>query len=437
MLLPSKGEVTIGGGTEGSGVNQQKFKRSSLKRKGQAIKRAPEITQFDKVKRLQGEKSLSPNKPELRYSECSSTYPFIFNSLFRSKEELPPYVTSENKEFLYLRRQVSSESSLLSLDNHNQLPSSFNKESVLKIQQNPPKFYINSDEQQNLQQPKDTLSDHLKSKVKKESNKMRGSSLRNGGRPANSMEQDSFDSFDDMEDMLVVSTTNSLNLNNPNISTGSSSTSPNVVMRGLGPSTEDELPKSIIVTNVETSVFENPQLKAHFERMFRDFEPGAAFHYLPSFRRIRVDFESHLSASNAKQHMDSTILGENTIHCYFIQVLSPCTDEDAFLHVPPLEKQFLISPPCSPPVGWEQPREDKPVVDYDLLAAMAQLSPGKNHELHPSKEVTLLGKSVSTPSIVVHVCEEESGVAGLMAKTKIGIRPKNTPCPNLRQNSLE
>ena len=57
--------------------------------------------------------------------------------------------------------------------------------------------------------------------------------------------------------------------------------------------------------------------------------------------------------------------------------MSPCTDEEAFLHVPPLEKQFLISPPCSPPVGWEQPREDKPVVDYDLLAAMAQLSPGK------------------------------------------------------------
>ena len=75
------------------------------------------------------------------------------------------------------------------------------------------------------------------------------------------------------------------------------------------------------------------------------------------------------------------------------QVLSPCTDEEAFLHVPPLEKQFLISPPCSPPVGWEQPREDKPVVDYDLLTAMAQLSPGNiavlyhhltlsNHKLH-------------------------------------------------------
>ncbi len=47
------------------------------------------------------------------------------------------------------------------------------------------------------------------------------------------------------------------------------------------------------------------------------------------------------------------------------------------MHVPPVEKQFLISPPCSPPVGWEQPREGQPVVDYELIAAMAQLAPGK------------------------------------------------------------
>lgn len=60
-----------------------------------------------------------------------------------------------------------------------------------------------------------------------------------------------------------------------------------------------------------------------------------------------------------------------------LQILSPSTVEDAYLHVPPVERQFLISPPASPPVGWEQPKEDKPVVDYDLLSAMASLSPGK------------------------------------------------------------
>jgi len=340
--------------------------------------------------------------------------------------------TGTQNEEGFIRRQVSSESSLVSLDNQTK-GSSILRQKFSRSQNISPTFYVGSEDRPLLKRNSNL------NKIYDETGKMRGNSLRNSGRPANSMEQDSFDSFDDLEDMLVVSTTNSLNLNNP--STGSSSTSPNVAMRGLGLSTgtEDDLPKSIIVTNVEQSVFDNPQLKAHFERMFRDFEVGAAFHYLPSFRRIRVDFASHLSASKAKQHMESTIIGENTIHCYFIQVLSPCTDQEAFLDVPPLEKQFLISPPCSPPVGWEQPKEDKPVVDYDLLAAMAQLSPGKNHELHPSKEVTLLGKSISTPSIVVHVCEEgSSGVSSLIAKSKIGVRPKNTPCPNsFRQNSLE
>merc|ERR1712241_543222 len=105
------------------------------------------------------------------------------------------------------------------------------------------------------------------------------------------------------------------------------------------------------------------------------------------------------------------------------KILSPCTDEDSHLHGPPLEKQFLISPPASPPGGWEQPKEDKPVVDYDLLSAMASLSPGENHELHPAKQVTLLGKSISTPSIVVQVCGNEAAEAA-------GRRIKATRCPD-------
>ena len=57
------------------------------------------------------------------------------------------------------------------------------------------------------------------------------------------------------------------------------------------------------------------------------------------------------------------------------QVVTP--SEDPYLHTPALTKQFLISPPTSPPVGWQQPKEDRPVVDYDLLQAMAQLAPGQ------------------------------------------------------------
>jgi len=253
---------------------------------------------------------------------------------------------------------------------------------------------------------------------------MRGNSLRSS-RPANSMEQDSFDSFDDIEEMVMAA--NNLSLS-PNGAMSEQRDSLNVSGE------EDELPKSIIVTNVDLSVFDNLDVKSNFETMFREYEPNATFHYLRSFRRVRVDFEAHLAASSAKLSLDGTPLGNNVIHCYFLQILSPCTDEDSHLHVPPLEKQFLISPPASPPVGWEQPKEDKPVVDYDLLSAMASLSPGENHELHPAKQVTLLGKSISTPSIVVQVCGTEAReLAALQASTR---RIKQTKCPD-RQNSLD
>jgi len=253
---------------------------------------------------------------------------------------------------------------------------------------------------------------------------MRGNSLRSS-RPANSMEQDSFDSFDDIEEMVMAA--NNLSLS-PNGAMSEQRDSLNVSGE------EDELPKSIIVTNVDISVFDNLDIKSNFETMFREYEPNATFHYLRSFRRVRVDFEAHLAASSAKLSLDGTPLGNNVIHCYFLQILSPCTDEDSHLHVPPLEKQFLISPPASPPVGWEQPKEDKPVVDYDLLSAMASLSPGENHELHPAKQVTLLGKSISTPSIVVQVCGTEAReLAALQATTR---RIKQTKCPD-RQNSLD
>lgn len=50
--------------------------------------------------------------------------------------------------------------------------------------------------------------------------------------------------------------------------------------------------------------------------------------------------------------------------------------EDQHLQPPALTKQFLISPPASPPLGWEPREEGEPLVNYDLLAAIANLSAG-------------------------------------------------------------
>lgn len=49
---------------------------------------------------------------------------------------------------------------------------------------------------------------------------------------------------------------------------------------------------------------------------------------------------------------------------------------ELYLRPPELEKNFLISPPGSPPVGWEQVREDPPNVTplaEDLINALRKL----------------------------------------------------------------
>jgi len=196
---------------------------------------------------------------------------------------------------------------------------------------------------------------------------------------------------------------------------------------------EIEQPRSLIATNVDLSVFLDDIIKSEFEANFLTFDPNIVFYYIRTFRRVRIDFSCHITAAAAKSSMDSLVVGGNTIHCYFFKAFRARGDqEDAFLAPPPLEKQFLISPPCSPPVGWEQPREDHPVVDYDLLAAMASMAPGEDHELHPSQSVTIRGASVDLPAIVVNVCHGE----GLGALGGGGRKILQTRCPQ-RQSSVE
>ena len=66
------------------------------------------------------------------------------------------------------------------------------------------------------------------------------------------MDQDSFDSFDDIEEMVMA--TNNLSLS-PNSASEANRDSLNVSGE------EDELPRCIIVTNVDLSVFDNIDIK--------------------------------------------------------------------------------------------------------------------------------------------------------------------------------
>lgn len=231
------------------------------------------------------------------------------------------------------------------------------------------------------------------------------------GSEGSSMDRDSLDDFS-AEEMLVMATDN-------------------LQLDDMQEEDEEELPKCLIATNIDLTVFTDEQTKKVLEAKFRIFDQSVCFYYFRTFRRVRIDYLSHSNAALAKAKLNLTQIGESTMNVYFIKVFSSAPEE-GFLQPPPLEKQFLISPPCSPPVGWEQPREGNPVVDYELLKAMAQLAPGEDHMLHPSHSVILRGTNISTPSIVVNVCGEDEQHILNRPPGKI----LQTMCP-VRKNSIE
>ena len=209
------------------------------------MQRPQSVTHVDKVKRIQADLLFPQGKCVNPFPECTTpSCRFVVESHVRGKGE-KYYIkvaslsqkafrsisilsiciyskliileaslarsyqnTVTQNEEGFIRRQVSSEGSLVSLDNQAK-GSSILRQKFSRSQNISPTFYVGTDDRHLLKRNSNLIT------IYDETDKMRGNSLRNSGRPANSMEQDSFDSFDDLEDMLVVSTTNSLNLNNP------------------------------------------------------------------------------------------------------------------------------------------------------------------------------------------------------------------------------
>ncbi|KAH8337368.1 protein sarah [Drosophila kikkawai] len=181
----------------------------------------------------------------------------------------------------------------------------------------------------------------------------------------------------------------------------------------------DDLPTSIIVTNIHSEVFANPELKHAMEELFRTFSESATFQWLRSFRRLRVNYDNAIAAANARIKLHQYEFNKKTvITCYFAQPVTPVSNKN--LQPPAPVKQFLISPPASPPAGWEPREEGEPLVNHDLLAALASLTPGESHELHPQSE--------DQPAIIVHTAMLPEGGAGPgLAPAKAPI--VQTKCP--------
>jgi Calcipressin len=107
---------------------------------------------------------------------------------------------------------------------------------------------------------------------------------------------------------------------------------------------------------------------------------------LKSFRRIIAVFNDVESAKLIKQTLDGETVFDCRVRVYF-GAPTDISDKDRHLEAPKSDKLFFISPPPSPPHGWEMRNEGPPnkeVHAEDLAQALARL-----HARKPSFDIEM------------------------------------------------
>lgn len=172
-------------------------------------------------------------------------------------------------------------------------------------------------------------------------------------------------------------------------------------------------PFCLIASLEDPDMFNSPVEMAGFEDLFRAFDRNVTFQFFKSFRRVRINFTNALAAAEARAKLHKSDFNGRELRLYFAQSVHIGSPH---LEPPKPDKQFLLSPPPSPPVGWEQAKDATPVINYDLLCAIARLGPGEKYELQPG--------TPTTPSVVVHVCDNDQESSGNEEDMDGGVRQR-------------
>ncbi|KAL2179822.1 Calcipressin-domain-containing protein [Thermothelomyces heterothallicus CBS 202.75] len=140
---------------------------------------------------------------------------------------------------------------------------------------------------------------------------------------------------------------------------------------------------TLIFTNLQSRDIFAPDNLQQIRDLISQTARIHAFSPLKSLSRIIVSFYSDEDAIAVRQIWDGEAIMGERCRVYFGQP-TPLTTQPHNLALPDAGKLFFISPPPSPPHGWEQRMEDAPnkmVHAEDLAEALAKL---RHHNADPA-----------------------------------------------------
>ncbi|SJX60470.1 uncharacterized protein SRS1_11790 [Sporisorium reilianum f. sp. reilianum] len=195
---------------------------------------------------------------------------------------------------------------------------------------------------------------------------------------------------------------------------------------------------TLILSNLPVEFF-IPHICSLLLSLLNTYGPMVRWTPLPSVGRAVVVFENTEGAGLTKAGLDRLVLPFEDSDVHGVQrasdeddgtilraIFGAATDPTAELEtlaVPTTDKNFLISPPGSPPVGWEPIREDPPNRDTlaeDLMKALADLRDTGSHiESHQPR---VWGEAVTS--------EQKPGAAGT---PEVILAPSTAPAPRTFQ----
>ncbi|KAJ3021155.1 hypothetical protein HKX48_009074 [Thoreauomyces humboldtii] len=135
---------------------------------------------------------------------------------------------------------------------------------------------------------------------------------------------------------------------------------------------------TIIITNLTPAAFQNGGDR--IRKVLEEYGNVTQFILIKSFSRILAVFQRTADAQRARRELHEgpkldvstrVYFGEHTDTTHLLNPEAGRTIDH--LQVPALERNFLLSPPGSPPVDWVQIRESAPVAGGHSDALMAAL----------------------------------------------------------------